>query len=165
MNIYVYEGELVMGAWNRASDGPGAPWESGPDDPEGGNVYLSTPIVEGEVYHAALVMAGDDVGIDGTITGYLNGQPFEEATGVGQIYNHGDDPGIGWVDTNTWLDHTNWNNGDGLPFEGVIDEVALYNTALTAAQIEAHALLEAVDLPGDFNLHRAIRRRLSCGFP
>jgi hypothetical protein len=137
INMYIAEGAAYVGAWNRASDGPGAPWESGDDDPAGGNVYISTPVNRGEIYMLALVMNGDDIGTEGTLTGYLNGQAFGEKTGVGQIYNHGDDAGIGHVHQNTYFQSGNWNNGNGMYFGGVIDEVAQFNTALPADRILA----------------------------
>lgn len=158
--MYVHDGSVFMGAWNRANDdgGVSSPWmnpepETGPDE---NSIYVSREIESETVYHAALVMDGDPAGFTGTFTGYLNGVPFGTQTGVGQIFNHGDDMGIGGMDTNIWLvDGTN-PGGDGLYFSGLIDEVALYNTALTPAQIENHALLETVDLPGDFNLDGTI---------
>lgn len=158
--MYVHEGEIFMGAWNRANDDAGvsSPWmnpepDTGPDEM---SVYVNRPIESETTYHAAMVMDGDPNGFTGTFTGYLNGIPFGTRQGVGQIFNHGDDMGIGGMDTNIWLvDGTN-PGGDGLYFAGVIDEVALYNTALTAAQVEAHALLETVELPGDFNMDGAL---------
>ena len=128
LNVYVFEGEVYIGAWNRGGgDGPGSPWISGDDDPEGGNIYLHTPIESGEIYQVAMVMDGDDSdNFEGTLTGYLNGQEFAQTDGVGLLYNHGDDAGIGHVHQNTYLQHENWNNGNGLYFEGVIDELSLY---------------------------------------
>ena len=160
INLYVREGEVIVGAWNRANDGPGSPWKSGPDNPPGGNIYLGTPISSGEIYQVALVMDGDNIGTDGTLTGYLNGQPFAETTGVGLLYDHGDNTGIGHVHQNTYFRDGNWIRGNGMYFEGVIDELSLYNTALSADRIAAlyaagggagRARLEAGDADQDLD--------------
>ena len=65
----------------------------------GGNIYLSTPIDSNTTYHATLVMDGDEDGKEGFLRGYLNGGLFQEKTGVGRLFNHGDDTAIGAVDT------------------------------------------------------------------
>lgn len=155
ITMYVHEGDIVMGAWNRNNDdnGVSSPWMN--PDPgishDDQSVYFRRSIESNVAYHAALVMAGDDAGFEGTLTGYLDGAPFGTGTGVGQLFNHGDDVGIGGMDTNTLLVDGSNPGGDGLFFAGVIDELALYNIALDQETIMAHALIEPRDPPGDFN--------------
>jgi hypothetical protein len=93
----------------------------------------------------------------------LNGQPFDEKTGVGQIYNHTDGVGIGFVNANTYFQAQNWNNGNGRHFGGVIDEVSLYNTPLSAERIlqlyqagggAGQAPLEAGDANMDYEFNQ-----------
>ena len=155
INMYIQGGQAFVGAWNRgANDGIGSPWESGDDDPEGGNLYLSTPVQSGEIYQLTMVMAGEESDdLEGTLTGYLNGEQFGQKTGVGLLYNHGDDAGIGHVHQNTFFQSGNWNNGNGMYFTGVIDELAYYNSALSGDRIAAlyAAAGGAPGLPGDFN--------------
>ncbi len=152
LNIYIREGNVFVGGWNRANDDSGmtTPWISGEDDPTGGNLYLSTPIEDRTTYHVALVLDGDTAGMEGTLSGYLNGELFGEKTGVGQIFNHGDDVGIGGMDTSTFFD-SGGVSGDGNFFRGAIDEVALYNVALPADRIAARYAARDTTPAGDFN--------------
>jgi hypothetical protein len=87
LNVYVRAGFLYVGAWNNENwdGGVTTPWDQGPGSPTG-SIFLSTPISSGETYQVGLVMAGDPHGKKGTITGYLNGQPFAEQAGVGQLF-------------------------------------------------------------------------------
>ena len=152
VNLYIQENQLYMGIWNRADDDSGvsSPWISGEDDTEGGNIYLSTAIESGATYHAALIMDGDEDGMEGFLRGYLNGGLFQEKTGVGRLFNHGDDTAIGAVDTNTfWADENGQGSNETDFFAGRIDEVALFNTALGQGQIFGHVGLDFT--PGDLN--------------
>ena len=151
--MYVLEGEIYMGAWNRNNDdgGVSSPWNNPDTEGDTQVVYVSRPIESGVAYHAAFVMEGDEDGLEGTFTGYLNGFSFGSGTGVGRLFNHGDDLGIGGMDTNIWLANDTNPGGDGLYFGGTIDEVALYNIALTDAQVRAHALADDGGIAGDFN--------------
>ena len=84
-------------------------------------------------------MTGDTGGKTGTITGYLNGIQFGVVNGVGRLFAHPGDVAIGAFRNNTRFDNgsgTEVGNGDN--FNGIIDEVALYNTALSAATISSH---------------------------
>ena len=130
-----------MNVWNRAEQFWGAL-----DGPEGPVYVGTTGIKAGETYHIAFVMDGDNTAPDsfnGTVTGYLNGQAFGEVPGVHLLYNHGDDYAIGGVWTNAMFwDEDPASNlsavGDGFFFDGWIDEVAFFSTALSADRIKAH---------------------------
>ena len=149
VNLYIRDGELFLGAWNNATDdGVTAPWISGEDDPPGGNLFLSTPIESGVTYHTALVMDGDEDGKEGVLTGYLNGAVFEEKSGVGRLFNHGANVGIGRKNNDTYYD-TGSASGDGDYFAGRVDEVALFHTALTHGEIVKHIGIDSII--GDFN--------------
>ncbi len=134
------EATLHMNVWNRAEEFWGA--LDGPDGP----VYVSREgIKAGETYHIAFVMNGDDTpdGFDGTLTGYINGAEFGQVPGVHLLYNHGDDYAIGGVWTNAMFwDEDPASNlsavASGFFFDGWIDEVAFFSSALSAAQIKAH---------------------------
>ncbi len=135
------EAALYMNVWNRAEQFWGAL-----DGPEGPIYVGTTGIKAGETYHIAFVMDGDNTAPDsfnGTVTGYLNGQAFGEVPGVHLLYNHGDDYAIGSVWTNAMFwDEDPASNlsavGDGFFFDGWIDEVAFFSTALSADRIKAH---------------------------
>ena len=137
LNVYVQDGEVVVGAWNRAAgDGGGvaSPW---PTDNGGMEITLvSAPITAGETYQVAMVMEGDPNGFDGTLTGYLNGQPIGEEEGVGLLYAHSNTGAIGYQASQSAFPGLN-STGTGAYFSGVVDEVALYNTALSADRILA----------------------------
>ena len=135
------EAALYMNVWNRAEE-----FWGGTDGPEG-PVYVGTEgIKAGETYHIAFVMDGDNTAPDsfeGTVTGYLNGEQFGQAPGVHLLYNHGDDYAIGGVWTNAmfWDEEPASNIsavGGGFYFDGWIDEVVFFGTALPADRIKAH---------------------------
>ncbi len=169
MSMYIRDGEVFVGAHNSAGDGGAVatPWPAGlVGAGESELAYVSTEIESNTDYHLVLVMDGDDDGFDGTITGYLNGEQFGEIDGIGALYAHTDAIRIGGPAAQTHFDPeysgaTPFGNDSGLNgdaptdnapyfFSGVIDDVALYNTALSADRVAAH--YDAVNyLPGDFN--------------
>ena len=125
INIYIENGMLYMGAWNRAETA----W-----DP----IFVSTPIEANATYMVDMVLDGVSNGLTGTIMGYLNGRPFDTKSGVSMLWSHGDDGAIGAMRQNCVLaDGTNVGGG-GLWFDGIIDEVSLYNVALTPEQVAFH---------------------------
>lgn len=159
------EAELWMNALNR-NDSEGLWGGSLPNEPTDGAggvlspnadpVAVHTTIQAGEVYHAVFVMEGDDVGFDGVIRGYLNGVEFGQAGGVHVMFNHTDDVAIGarneeapmhdYIYNGTW-NNDFWAEGNLLPFDGWIGEVALYNTALSPARVSAHYIAGTTEVP------------------
>ena len=118
-----------------------------------------------------MVYSGDEDGIDdGTITGYLNGEAFGTVDGLGTLYAHTDAIRVGGVAAQTHFDpdHSSLDAG-GTPygndggvfdppvqaqspyfFTGSIDDVVLYDKALSADRIQAH--FDARDyVRGDFD--------------
>jgi len=84
--------------------------------------------------HVAAVFDGD--GATGTVRLYVDGVEVDSiASSFGTVPSHTDDPGIGRTLGNGDAD----NNGSGFTFLGDIDEVAIYNRALTANEIADHA--------------------------
>ena len=151
MVLFIREGEVFVGAHNSNNDDSGvsSPWPAG----TGGErelAFVSTAIESNTPYHLALVMEGDEDGFEGSIKGYLNGELFGEVDGIGRIFAHTDDIAIGGVRAQTLFD--NGLLGDDAPdlrfFQGVIDEVALYNRALTEGRIAIHF---GDDISGDIN--------------
>ncbi len=154
LNLFIRENELFVGAWNAAADGAGAPWPGGTDLSDPANaLFLSTPIQSNTTYHVALVVDGDpEAGsFMGTMTGYLNGEVFGAASGVGIMYAASNNSSIGASSSQTFFDRGNQLAGPTYNFVGVIDEVALYNNALPADVIFQHSGNDEVGLPGDFN--------------
>ncbi|MFC1757899.1 dockerin type I domain-containing protein, partial [Planctomycetota bacterium] len=71
---------------------------------------------------------------------------------IGDLFAHSDDSAIGYYEGQTAYPDINATGGGGY-FEGVIDEVALYNVALSADRIKAQydAAIGGGGLLGDFN--------------
>ena len=90
----------------------------------------------GETYHAALVFDSDN----NAFTGYLNG------VNIGSVFvtdenfpSHSGDIGIGAVNGGVQFHDGESNVGNGFNFDGRISDVAIYNRALLATEIESHA--------------------------
>jgi len=124
-NLYVEDGELVVGAW-RNSTGPTY------------NEWLSTEIETGRNHHAALVFDSSGAG---TLTGYLDGVPFDSVAVPDLMSGHGGLIAIGAMRNDSRFLGSGGASGDGFYFAGLIDDVALYNDALSADRIRSHALL------------------------
>ena len=135
LNIYIEGGRLYVGAWETGT----SPW---------GSLFLSTPIEANQRYMVDLVMAGDVSGTTGSLTGYLNGEPFDQASGVGRLFAATGAGGIGaMVDATRFHSDPFTATGNGYWFTGTIDEVSLYNLALSEAQIAAHYALATAVIP------------------
>lgn len=131
------ESTLHMMAWNRAQTVWGGVLNQVGGD---GITAVSTTIKENGIYHIAFVMDGDTEpdGLEGTLTGYINGKQFGQVDGVHQLYAHGDDSAFGNLWTNA-VTHDGDLPGTGANgFTGVIDDAAFYNLALTEEQVLAH---------------------------
>ena len=135
LGLWVENGEVHLQAWNTStSNGPGDDWGGGGDLKD-----ASIAIEAGKTYHAVLVMDGDDTKT-GTLTGYLSGTEFAQVGGVGLFYSHTGDTAIGAKRNDTRFG-TATSGGDGNRFDGVIDEVAVYNSALDADRVSLHNAL------------------------
>ena len=127
VNIYIEGGELVYSAWNRTDNGDGTtPWV-------GGEIFLATAISAGTTYHVVLTL---DQPAD-ELLGYLNGVEVVSSGGIGRLYAHGSDTGIGaMINQARFAD--GGKNGDGYYFDGRLDEVAIYHSVLSPARVTAH---------------------------
>ncbi|MFT7591251.1 MAG: hypothetical protein ACI9UJ_001174 [bacterium] len=125
LNIYIYDGDIYCAGWNKANDGTDAPW-----------VFKSvnTSISTNTEYIITMVYDGStDNTTSGKILGYLNGSLIGTATGVGKLYSHGDDIGLGAMNQNSVFENGN-GSGTGNYFEGDIAMFIQYNYALDSAQ-------------------------------
>jgi len=128
MNAYIENGELVMRVWTNDRDwGDGTTYEK----------IIRTNIEAGQTYHAALVLDGRS-GPEGTLTGYLDGKPFGQVGGVGDLTAHASDIGVGYAYGDTQFAGFENFTGNGVRFGGRIDDVALYNQSITAESIQSH---------------------------
>ncbi|NND01617.1 MAG: hypothetical protein HKN91_02420 [Acidimicrobiia bacterium] len=127
LSIYVDSGSVYGGIWNRTNNGDGTtPWPTTP--------FLSAPVNAGLPYHVVLAysFANDSVAL------YLNGSLAESTSGVGRWFGHGGDIGVGAMNQGTRLHTGGRNSGDQFYYSGILDEVAVYPTALSAAQVFSH---------------------------
>lgn len=123
LNIYIDDGKLYTGGWNRPNHESG--WK--------GN-WLSTDQVEmGQWQHVALVLEGTDEIGAGALKGYLNGELFGSAEGS-QLWRHTNGIGIGRVNSQTRF-HDGQSNSGSYAFVGAIDELAIFNDGLMAGSI------------------------------
>ncbi|SVA71719.1 uncharacterized protein METZ01_LOCUS124573, partial [marine metagenome] len=101
-------------------------------------VFVKTEVEVATIYHVVGVMAGDNDGLEGKLLLYVNGRLVGETGGVGQLYNHGNDAGLGAINAGTTT-HDELPDGnlltDRYHFSGTIDEFAEYNAVLSADQI------------------------------
>ena len=88
----------------------------------------------GQVHQAVFVMDGPGQ----TFQGFHNGLPMGAAlaTGVADIPSHTGGVRVGGTDNIRY--HDNTTTTSGVNFDGVIDEVSLYNAVLTATDISDH---------------------------
>jgi len=109
INIYLSNSKLYLSVWNKANDGNDAPW----------NFFsVDTTISTNEEYIITMVYDGsNDNSTSGRFIGYLNGAHFGTANGIGKLYAHGDDIGLGAMNKNTVFENGN-GNGNGYYFEG-----------------------------------------------
>ena len=115
------DGGLVENLCNRYGDAT-TPW---------GPKFVSALVSPNTFYHVALVFDQSD----GSIRGYLDGEDFGEALGVGKLFGHGSDVNIGRVgDTTVFHDEV---TSGGHYFRGLVDDVAIYKRALSASEIQA----------------------------
>lgn len=127
--MYLDQGSVYFIAWNDRNDDPTSPW---------GPVWVAAPIGAGTAYHAVLVLdqPGD------ALEGFLNGSSVGTASGVGNLFRHVANIGIGAMDDDiTFHDGPVTNSGRAYFFGGTLDEVAIYNTALTSVQVAGHYAL------------------------
>lgn len=159
--VYLRGGKVFAGLHNsNANGGTAAPWpfgEVGAGESE--LAFVSTDVESNTPYHLVFTYSGDDAfdedgELDGSVTGYLNGEEFQKVEGgIGTLYGHTDDIRVGGPRAQTHFDpdfsgDTPFGN-DGVAvgaagandpyfYSGVIDDVALYNTVLSADQVAAH---------------------------
>jgi hypothetical protein len=125
INIYIYNSKLYVAGWNRANDGADAPWDfKGIDS-------TITPTTE---YIITMVYDGSsDNTTSGRILAYMNGSLMGTANGVGKLYGHGDDIGLGAMNRNSYFENGN-GSGNGYYYEGDLAAFIQFNYALDTAQ-------------------------------
>lgn len=118
LNIYIEDGRLVVGGWNRSESGWLGTW-------------VSTGAVEsGRWHHVALTLDGGPTTQPDALHGYLDGQVFGSGEGS-QLWSHSGDVTIGGVGDTRYPD----GGGGSTGFLGHIDDIRIYNRALSAYDV------------------------------
>jgi hypothetical protein len=123
--LNIYNSKIYCGGWNKPNDGNDAPWTF---------KSVNTSIATNTEYIVTMVYDGSsDNSTSGKIIGYLNGSLIGSVSGVGKLYNHGDDIGLGAMNQNSVFENGN-GSGTGNYYEGDIATFIQYNYALDTAQ-------------------------------
>jgi len=146
------EAELWFNILNRAETAWGGTIPFNEDQglsPNDEAIAISTTIKADTLYHVVLVFNGEreDGSFDGGVFGYINGESFGEKIGANLLRNHSDGIAIGSrnneVSFHDYIVNANngpdlFNSAEQFYFDGWLDEFAIYNVALSAAQAKAH---------------------------
>lgn len=128
LNIYTENGRVYVGGWNMPSKESN--WQ--------GTFLDLGPVQVGNWYHVAFTLDGSAVVEEGVFRGYLNGQLVASGAGS-QLWRHIGDIGIGATNNDTKFAGGD-SRGIGLDFyHGLIDDVRVYNKALSEEELAALA--------------------------
>ena len=124
LNAYVYDDKLFVGGWNEPTR------ESGWD-----GTWLNTSDIQNDTWHRlTLVIDGDVTTQSDAMTAYLDGEAF--GTGeASQLWSHSGGIGLGGVNGGTKF-HDGLKPGGGNGLAGALDEVRIFNSALTGEQVQ-----------------------------
>ena len=122
LNIYIEGGNLLIAGWNEANDDGGAttPWFFN---------AVNTPVGINETHYAILEFNADSTWIKGYVDGALTGT----INGVGKLFSHGGDIGLGAMNDGSRF-ASGSASGDGHYFTGKIMEFLSFNKTLNEAQ-------------------------------
>ncbi|MEO1620017.1 MAG: NF038122 family metalloprotease, partial [Cyanobacteria bacterium J06632_3] len=124
LNLYIHDGKLYAGGWNRGNNQSG--WTG---------TYLQTDeIVSGQWHHVSVVLDGNEQVQAGAFSAYLDGELFGVGEGS-QLWKHSGNIGLGAIDDNTrFHDGTSGATGSNA-LAGSIDDARIYNRALDKDEI------------------------------
>ena len=129
LNIYIDKDRLFVGGWNTPNRESG--WSG---------TWLSTKLSKEKVsadkwYKVDLVLDGGRQVTQNAFRGYLDGQQFGSGKGS-QLWSHSGGIGIGRVNGGTrFHDGITPNSGNG--FAGAVDEVMVFNDALSSSEVSS----------------------------
>ena len=126
-NLYVFDGEVYVGAWNKEEYG----WEG---------AWPSVSVESGVWYHVALVLRDTTDAVESDkFEMWLNGKRVASEDG-GALFGHGAAIGIGKVNGDTVFHNDELISGTDVHyFGGSIDEVIVYNSAFDEADLAEYA--------------------------
>lgn len=125
LNAYVDNDQLFVGGWNRPNKESG--WKG---------TWLRTSDIKADTWHRlTLVLDGNTTKTPEAITAYLDGESFGGSGEGSQLWGHSGGIGLGSINGSTrFHDGTTAKRGSGLI--GAIDEVRIFNSALTGEQVQ-----------------------------
>ena len=126
LNLYLEDGLLHSGGWNKYPQ----KWQGAWIESAQGQV------VSGKWHHVALVLEGTNSIKDGALTAYLDGRKIGSAEGT-QLGTRPSGIGIGNVTSNTLFADGSFGKGGGHGLKGLVDEVAIFDDALSAQQVRS----------------------------
>ena len=120
---------------------------NGVDAGDWGPFTINTAITAGTTYHAAIVL--DQA--SSTLTGYLNGAVVGTGAITIGLSSHSGDTGIGNVDGRTHFHDGESTSGTDYFYDGRMSDLAIYNSVLSAADIQERADIVAQTAATDTN--------------
>ncbi|MEM9149647.1 MAG: CAP domain-containing protein [Cyanobacteria bacterium P01_F01_bin.3] len=127
LNVYLEDGLLNVGGWNLPKGESG--WDGSWLTTETGDVE------SGKWHHVALVLDGSDTLQNNAMTAYLDGEEIGSMDGS-QLWRRAGRIGIGNVSGRTRFEDGMGQGRRSFGLAGGIDEVAIYNDALNADQVQ-----------------------------
>ena len=124
LNIYLFDSLLYVSEYNENMSS----WSG---------TYLSTDAIESEKWHhVALVLDGTDTLQSNALKAYLDGNSFGSGNGL-RLVEHLNPIGIGAANGKTRFEDETFEGGEGHFFDGLIDEVRIWNIARPQEHIRA----------------------------
>jgi len=123
VTIYVHEGLVYVGGWNLSDY-----------TPEWTGTFLSHPIASNQwISVAAVLRDSGPAQEDDKFEMWVNGQFIDIGPG-GQLQSRSNDCAIGYANSQTKFHDGNLTGGGGY-FEGMVDEIWIFNQALTEVEL------------------------------
>ena len=125
-NIYVFDGEVYVGAWNRAEYN----WDG---------AWPSIAVDSGMWYHVAMVLRDSTNAVESDkFEMWVNGEMVAIEDG-GALFGHGAALGIAHVNADTVFHDEVISGTEVHYFAGAVDELIVYNSAFDAADFAEYA--------------------------
>ena len=125
LNVYIDQDKLYVGGWN--TPGKESGWSG---------TWLSTNKISADEWHQVdLVLDGGRQVTQNAFRGYLDGQQFGSGAGS-QLWDHSGGIGIGSINGGTRF-HDGITPDSGSGFAGAVDEVMVFNDALSSSEVKA----------------------------
>ncbi|MCC0178518.1 cadherin-like domain-containing protein [Waterburya agarophytonicola K14] len=125
LNIYIEDGQIYFGGWNRS----GGNWTG---------TYLASDDLSSNTWHHAVLVLDAEPGVntvqEDAFTAYLDGVKISSGEGM-ELTSHSDDIGIGGLNETTKFHDEPGSKNSKLSLGGSIDDVRLYNRALSPREI------------------------------